>query len=856
MSEELLQTSGVPIGRHTYYKLGATTLQQLERKGIIIGPIPENLKKKKPDGLITLDDGTVKACVEYKTPIELNTPAKIKNVIEKKAVVAKTLCSVLIVSDGSRTFWINPYTKNHIQVSQSYHTLPVFNAEMIIGGTATLEYLQRIEQVIDSADHFLSPTNDKLDDMMPIDPSQLARTLWQKIWINTGKEPVKCLYNVAELLIFKFLSDLSVLGEHNNFGAVHKLGKASGYDAALTHYANISRMSIRELFPDGGDRTTIINGTIFVNETGEPNLTQSRLFCEVLDDLHDYGKKHGSFKYIQRQFKTRLYESFLRQGAGLRYLGQYFTPRNIVQAIVRMSPADSLPSGASLCDPFCGVGGFLLEAIKESPSLSEQYVPRNGIITPSVSVVGYDKGGNEKEDERTIILAKANAIIYFSDLIAKYNSPQFLTEFTQKVVNPTFNLLRTNLGTFKMTTGPKHDLIITNPPYVTRGSRSLKKELVDAGIMNQYSVGGRGTESLAIQWIINNLKPRGWAFVVVPDGLLNQKVILAYIKQKCLVRAVISLPIRSFYSTPKKTYILALEHKYDDGVAQASPVFNYLVSEIGETRNANRWEHDENHLIDMVSLFNQFKGSPDTFKSPHARCKIVPWEEFTAYRHWMIDRYWSSSELEELGMIEEPEALTIDDFNKLITHAGGTPLDNLDVNAQYSEVLLGDKDLFTLKTGKRVTKKQCVDDGIPCISANVNDVFGHIKESALLTNFDVPSLTWGIDSNFDWFLVPANYPFHPTDHCGVLRVLSAGIDPEYLCYTLRATRDRYGFDRAYRANETNIKRVSVDVPIRDDGTFDLAAQKRIAAKYKEIETRQSQAQHLLQQIADARVSFD
>ena len=203
-----------------YYKLGATTLQQLERKGIITGPIPENLKKKKPDGLITLDDGTVKACVEYKTPIELNTPAKIKNVIEKKADVAKTLCSVLIVSDGSRTFWINPYTKNHIQVSQSHNTLPVFNAEMIIGGTAALEYLQRIEQVIDSADHFLSPTNDKLDDMMPIDPSQLARTLWQKIWINTGKEPVKCLYNVAELLIFKFLSDLSVLGEHNNFVTV------------------------------------------------------------------------------------------------------------------------------------------------------------------------------------------------------------------------------------------------------------------------------------------------------------------------------------------------------------------------------------------------------------------------------------------------------------------------------------------------------------------------------------------------------------------------------------------------------------------------------------------------------------
>ena len=137
---------------------------------------------------------------------------------------------------------------------------------------------------------------------------------------------------------------------------------------------------------------------------------------------------------------------FLRESAGLRLMGQYFTPRNIVQAMVKMSPANSLTDGASLCDPFCGVGGFLLEAIKESPSLSEQYTPHNGLIAPNIRVVGYDKGGNEKEDERTIILAKANTIIYFSDLIEKYNAQTFLKEFTQKVVNQIFNLPTHQLG--------------------------------------------------------------------------------------------------------------------------------------------------------------------------------------------------------------------------------------------------------------------------------------------------------------------------------------------------------------------------------------------------------------------------
>ena len=75
-------------------------------------------------------------------------------------------------------------------------------------------------------------------------------------------------------------------------------------------------------------------------------------------------------------------------------------------------------------------------------------------------------------------------------------------------------------------------------------------------------------------------------------------------------------------------------------------------------------------------------------------------------------------------------------------------------------------------------------------------------------------------------------------------------------YTLRATRDRYGFDRTYRANLDNITQVSVDIPVQDDGAFDLDAQRKIAAKYKEVETNQDRIRQLLQEITDARVVLD
>ena len=164
--------------------------------------------------------------------------------------------------------------------------------------------------LIDKLDHSLAADQNQIASPDVVDPSSLANAVWQKIWINTGKEPEKCLYNVVELFVFKFLTDLGLLEAHNNFGSVYRLVRSASPSAALGHYANICRKEVERLFPKGDDGTTIINGTIFVNEQGAANQTQARMFAEILDDLQNYDNDHGSFKYIKREFKTRLYESY------------------------------------------------------------------------------------------------------------------------------------------------------------------------------------------------------------------------------------------------------------------------------------------------------------------------------------------------------------------------------------------------------------------------------------------------------------------------------------------------------------------------------------------------------------------
>lgn len=666
MSEELLQIKSESIGRYQLYKLGATNLAQLKKNGIINSKFDKELANRKPDGVIVLPGGDVKAIIEYKQPSELVGKKKIDKATKQMLEVTKQLCKVLIVTSGKKTFWINALNGELILDEKGNELKKIFDIKPIVEGKLSSEELSNLETLIDKIDHSLTEKNNQISQPTVLDPSSLARTVWQKIWINTGKEPEKCLYNVVELFVFKFLSDVGVLKSHKNFQSVYKMSQEDSPLEALKHYAKICRQEIKDLFPAGKDGTTIINGTIFVNEKGEPNLSQAYLFGEVLESLQSYDSQYGSFKYIRKEFKTRLYESFLRQQAGIRFLGQYFTPRNVVQAMVAMSNAKTLKKGARICDPFCGVGGFILETIAESPHILREFEPKNGKINPEITLLGYDKGTDEKDDERTIILAKANMLIYFSDLLVKYNSPQYLKAFSEGAFNNVFHLLRSNLGTFEKVNEEPFDLILTNPPYVTSGSSSLKKAIDNSGLSQHYASGGRGTEALALEWIIRNLKESGQALVVVPDGLMNQSAVLQFIKDECFVQGIVSLPTRTFYSTPKKTYILVITKKSKFDSKQTTPVFTYLVGEIGETRDAKRFFTDKNDLQEAVSLFNQFKGSPDSFKSSSARCKVVDYLNFDSKSNWMIDRWWDKEEKKALGIESAIEEISEQEFMSLL----------------------------------------------------------------------------------------------------------------------------------------------------------------------------------------------
>lgn len=832
MSEELIQRNLVEapekMGDWNFYNIGATTLKALKGAKIIPDRDYDEYEKKKPDALI-VKKPLVIAAIEYKQPKELRTDKQVAAAIAQELGTAQALqAKIYIVTDGKKSYWINPASGNEILQEDGSKITLNFDKK----STECITLINKIRASINA-------TNDQIKAAATVDPLPLAEKVWQDLWAVSGATPENCLYTFVEIFIFKYLSDLGVLRGMYSFYDL--LGKYAGNNdnEVLEYYASVIRVKIKELFPGNPkDKTTIINGTIFVSKDDKAVSGYATVFKRILNRFNDF----GTLENIDYDFKSKLFETILKESISKKNWGQYFTPLKVVRSIVNM--VDIVP-GMEICDPACGVGKFLLEPILHE--LHRYYTVEDGELKPQISLCGFDKGF-DKDEQKTIILAKANMLIYMSGMIKEH--PDMTQKFAQ-LFNDTF-LLQTNsiLGTLAKPIKDKFDLILTNPPYVMSGSSNLKEEISKQQELKDYfAISAMGIEGLFMEWIVRALKPNGKAFVVVPDGIMNRsndKKLRNFILDNCYVDAVISLPLNTFFTTNKKTYILALTKKTPvnvGGVAtlerQTNPVFTYFCSEIGETRDVYRFDIEQNDLETASDLFNMFKGAKTKFKTSDKRCKVVPIDDFYNGSHWSVDRWWTREEKIELGIEEEEKAIDLTTYISMINDTSAILTESIEplqeliakqlASTDKKKVSLSDKALFTLSLGKRLLKKDFITakGDIPVYSANVFEPFVYTDKSNI-TDFSKAYVLWGIDGEFSFNVMERGTIFASTDHCGTIKILDDQIDPYYLAYIMEETRHKYGFDRGLRASLTNMKAFNIDIPIKPDGSFDLDAQKSLA----------------------------
>lgn len=692
MSEQIKQLQAwVKIWKFEYFNLWNVTIKSLAKNWIIKNKDYWDYNNKRPDWILidrwNKNIPRIIAIIEYKDKIQFKTEREQLDAIRQCNNYAQVLWAVFwVITDTNVSVWINPKSKkqdnNYIdekwiersfdfirddeqqKLSNNFYfnlqKIDEINIEKI--SDEVRETYNLVIRILES-DIWESKSSLNKDDT--VDPTNLAKSVWQDIYVATWKEPTKCLYNVVELFIFKFLSDLDVLDEDYNFSKIVEKCKNDEKDA-LKYYAKNIRPKIRELFPSEKemgtwfDGTTIINWTIFV-ENWEAVLSNAMLFKKSVEKYESF----WPLKNIDKSFKIRLYEEFLKRDSWVKWMGQFFTPRKIVWNIVEMAKVEKLQENTRVCDPFCWVGWFPLEVI--SKRNNKDFFIKNWKIRENIKYFWFDKW-NDSDAERTIILAKANMLIYLSDLVK--NNKNITQEFA-KVFNDTFKLQTWTLWTLANVSNKeedKFDLIITNPPYVTSWSSILKEEILkDQEKIDFYKVNGMWVEGLSMEWIIRNLKKWGRAFIVVPDWIfnrLNDTKLRKFILEECFINGIISLPINTFFTTPKKTYILAITKKDNKEEKQIKPVFTYLVSDIWETLDVYRFDTEKSDLEVAKNLFRLFEWNEEYFVTDDKRCKIQEISKFEleVWNNWIIDRWWTKEEKIELWIEEQEEILSLEEF--------------------------------------------------------------------------------------------------------------------------------------------------------------------------------------------------
>ena len=358
-------------------------------------------------------------------------------------------------------------------------------------------------------------------------------------------------------------------------------------------------------------------------------------------------------------------------------------------------------------------------------------------------------------------------------------------------------------------------------------------------------------EGLALRWIINNLRKGGRAFIIIPNGILDNldnEELRKSILNECYINFLISLPMKTFFNTNKKTYIMCIEKKHNISDSQKFPVFTYLASSIGESLDVNRFEIEDNDLEKAKTLYNQFKGSKGSFMVDDPRCKIIDYDNFKSNKYWTVEQFWSDEELTNLGIKEEKDVITISEYGdclrKLVEE-----IRILEEDARKIEDDIENTDFVE----KSITEIMKIDMGdpnytqpyinenrgtYPVYSAKTVDdgIFGYMSHY----DWDTECLTWSVDGSYPGMVFHRSGKFSMTTHCGMLRIKDDYedlLDYGYLYNVLNNVFPNFakgnGNKRLKKAHiENDVE--PIKIPIDKEGNFDLEKQKEFALKYEII----------------------
>lgn len=313
---------------------------------------------------------------------------------------------------------------------------------------------------------------------------------------------------------------------------------------------------------------------------------------------------------VKADVQGRAFEVYLGKTMQGRELGQYFTPRKIVDFMVDVIN----PTYKDLViDPSCGTGGFLKQAYlkirdrleSDKAILGKEY-PEKKEFLHKEQIYGIDK------DPLGVQLCMINMFMW-GDSHSHFHRHDGLLDVEDDVIEEKFSV------------------VLTNPPFGSASDVKIRVEKIpldyDMGFKWEFNektelyekTSERQSQDAGILFLERCVKlamPNGKIGIILPAGIFNNKTneyVRQWIHQHIDIKLVVSLPLHTFKLAGANNFTCIL-------IGSKKPEANNIVSEyavsiannIGFDDNGNTVDKDDNpipsDLPKIKKLFDEKMG--------------------------------------------------------------------------------------------------------------------------------------------------------------------------------------------------------------------------------------------------------
>ncbi len=321
----------------------------------------------------------------------------------------------------------------------------------------------------------------------------------------------------------------------------------------------------------------------------------------------------------------------LKSGAG-----QYFTPRPLIRGIVEAMRPEP---GATICDPACGTGGFLLAAYEWISRSTKFLDPEQREHLRFHALKGWEIVDN------TARLCVMNLLLHG---IGAEDAPSPIEVDDALKADP----------------GERFDMVLTNPPFGRKSSMTFVNAEGDAEredlviVRDDFWASTSNKQLNFLQHVKTLLRPGGRAAIVVPDNVLFEggagETVRRKLLHECDVHTLLRLPTGVFYAQGVKANVLFFDRKPASETPWTKELWIYdLRTNQHFTLKQNPLRRE--HLDDFVGVYKpearHERGETDRFHR-------FTYEELLQRDKVSLDITWLRDEsLEDMDNLPPPEVI-------------------------------------------------------------------------------------------------------------------------------------------------------------------------------------------------------